>query len=575
MKLQFLLILVPLLLCGCLSYQDLHDMKSVENKPDAKENLLELVEVLEEPCDDPNFYAHVMETAAFLRKGLILEDSLSERYKNAFYRIITAFDLSESDEWEVRDISLERDYLQALALQLVFDRKGSYDSTIIIKKYFQERSYFSKEQWLIYIKAVERNKAEIKKDIKFSNDYLNSFFFTKHHFSNQEKKFFASQMDYFLNSNSAFLFGRLLKVFNPNKDCMNSLLEFTYKNNLNFDHTYTVEDLLRDLATYQLTDKYQLSLRDSLYLKFLNFKKMNTLVSKHFNQDILSLNEQLLAFTINRKFQWSKIAFQKNINLLIEKSRANSSLALKTKKVLMRLAPNLYAFSLIERSQDSKSFEDVISLYSIVNEHKKFFKSTGHSYNVRGRSFLNPYFLITKKSDEDLWFKNYIYGMAKSYANSFLASKQTPSKLRPLTFSLQTYKLVGMDVFSGAFTQEKLIHTVLGQQQKWIDESLIPYLINLNEKDALRSYLNYLSQGSPAPYQIMIFTELYEKTNKENKALLSKGFSGLLQKRVQSKNDEVSLHAMKLIYRLNFLGKEFENIVKIRWPQLKALEGVK
>ena len=573
MKLKFLLVFVTLLLCGCLSYQDLHEMKSVENKADAKENLVELLETLEEPCEDPNFYSHVMETAAFLRKGLILNGVLNERYENAFYQIITSFNLSESDEWEVKDISAERDYLQALALQLVLDRQESTESTYIIKKYFNERRNFSKEQWLIYIKAVERNKLLIQKDTEFCNKYLPSFFFTKHHFSGEVKKFFATQMDFFLNSKSAFLFSSFLKIYNPDKNCLNSLLEYTYKNGFEFDENYTVESLLKDLATFKIKNSYQQNLRSSLYLKYLNFQKMNTLVSSHFNADILSLNEQLLAYSINRKFQWSKTAFHKNLNMLLNKSRANTSLALRTKEMFMSIAPGFYGLSLIERKQDSKSFADVLSLFEIIHKHKTAFKAEGHAYNIKGQNFLNPYFLIEKKLAEDLWLKKYLYNTTKSYGLGFLNSDQSLAKMRPFTLALQAYKLAGMDVFSGAYGQEKLLHTILAQGKKEIDETLISYLINLSEGKTLSTFMNYLNKGSFRTYQLMAFTALFEKTKVENRALIKKSFSAFLLKRLENKNDEVSLHALKLAFRLNFLDKEFNKTADARWPHLKALKG--
>ena len=573
MKLKFLLVFVTLLLCGCLSYQDLHEMKSVENKADAKENLVELLETLEEPCEDPNFYSHVMETAAFLRKGLILNGVLNDRYENAFYQIITSFNLSESDEWEVKDISAERDYLQALALQLVLDRQESNESVFIIKKYFNERRNFSKEQWLIYIKAVERNKLLIQKDTEFCNKYLPSFFFTKHHFSGEENKFFATQMDFFLNYKSAFLFSSFLKIYNPDKNCLNSLLEYTYKNGFEFDEHYSVESLLKDLATFKIKNTYQQNLRSSLYLKYLNFQKMNTLVSGHFNEDILRLNEQLLTYSMNRKLQWSKTAFHKNLNMLLNKSRAKTSLALRTKEMLMSVAPGYYGLSLIERKQDSKSFADVLSLFEIIHKHKTAFKAEGHAYNIKGQNFLNPYFLIEKKSAEDLWLKKYIYNMAQSYGLGFLNSEQSPANLRPFTLALQAYKLAEMDVFSGAYGQEKLLHTILAQGKKGIDETLISYLINLSEDKTLSTFMNYLNKGSFRTYQLMAFTGLFEKTKVENKALLKKNFSALLLKRLENKNDEVSLHALKLAFRLNFLNKEFNKTADVRWPHLKALKG--
>lgn len=570
---KLLLLFTVLLFSSCLSYEDLREMKEPENKADAKENLIELLEVLEEPCDDPNFFAHVMETAASLRKPLILDPRLQERYEAAFFNLITAFDLRESDEWEVRDIGEERDYLQALALQLVLERKSGRDTSDLIKKYLSQKKVFTKKQWLIYVKAVQKNITHLKEDVSFCNDYINAFFFTGCHFSKEEKKFFANQMDGLLNSRSAFLFSKFLKVYKPDENCLNSLLEYSCKNKLDFDTAYSTEDLLRDLATLKIQDSYQQTLRNSLYLKYLTFEKMNNLVTEHFNVNILNLNEQLLAYSFRHDFHWNKAEFRKNINLLLTNSRLRNELGLKTKESLMRLAPGLYALYLIRSEQDTKSFEDLLSLYKLMQEHWSLFREEGHFYTLKGQNYLNPYFLVEGKASVDLEIKKYIYDQSSAFAAALPESGFSPDALRNFTLSLQAYKLAEMDVFAGEFQQVKALRSILLRGKKELDQTLLPYLLNLGETKALSAFLDYLHQEDFADWQLMTFVELYEKAKETTQTQLRKSFIALLQKRTVSRDDKVSLHAVKLAYRLRFSDRDFQKLIHTRWPELKAFKG--
>ena len=568
---KLILLLVLNLLCGCLSYQDLQEMKLAENKPEARENLIELLEVLEEPCESPNLFAHVMETAAYLRSGLVLEKALDERYENAFYQIIRFFDLSESDEWEVADVGVERDYLQDLALQLALQENKNKESVLSLKKYFNYRADFSKKQWLIFSKAVERNKETLKGDLNFCNNYINSLFITKHFFTALEKQFFARQMDYLLNEKSAYLLGSFLKIYRPDKNCLNSLFEYAYKNGFTFDGHYKEEDFLRDLADFKLVDKYQISLRNGLYLKHLNFRKMNTLVSKGFNENILKLNEQLLNYSINNNFEWNKTAYQKNISMLIKKSRYTSDLGRKTKASLIRLAPGLYALSLTKLIQDSNSFEDVISLYKLTLKHKKAFFELSHSYAFGGQKFINPYFIYKHQKDAEQLLKEYIFKSFLSFSTVFLDSEFSSLNLRKLTIALQAYKLAGMDAFEGEYNQIKRFEAFFSKRKKEIDHKLIPYMLNIDERESLNVYLDYLAKAEFKDFQLETFVQLYEKSASSNKSALKEKFLSLLMRLVKKGNDETSLNAVKLVYRLDFLDEALSKTISIRWPDLKAL----
>ena len=573
MQHKLVLIFILLLSCGCLSYKDLQEMKLELSKVQAKENLIELIEVLEEPCDDPHFYSHVMETASFLRKGLILERGLNERYDNAFDNILRSFDLSESDDWEVTDIDKEREYLQALALQLTVNRKKSIDSSSVIKKYLTLRQFFTIEQCLIYSKAVEENREELKKDHQFCNDYINSLFLVKHHFSNEEKKFFATQMDYLLNKESAYLFRSFRRIYNVDKNCLNSLLEYAYEEGFEFLGKYSLEMLLKDLASFEFKDSYQVKLRNNLYLKYLNFRKMNSLIRDHLNVDILKLNEQLLAYTIGKDFSWDKEAFQNNIDLLTELSRKETGLGLKAKEMLIGIAPGLYGLWLIEREPSNQIFEDVLSLYHTITKHAPFFDEKDHYYKYKGRNYINPYFHSSKKSETELLLKNYIFRMTQFFASSFLESNA--QQLGTITLSLQAYKLANMDVFTGKYEQVKLLQEIIGKGQKKIDQTLVTYLLNLSEKNTLGLLLDYLQKRNFKVHQLMLFVNLYEHTKATNKILFRESFSSFLQQRANNKSDEISLHAIKLAFRLDFMNNEFKKIFHVRWPELKGLRGDK
>ena len=93
---------VGVYLVWCLSYDDLQEIKGFQSLSDAQENFEELIEYLEEPCENPKLYAHVMQTAHQIAEdnNLKLHTPYSyKQYQQFLFRNCTSIDLSEVKNW--------------------------------------------------------------------------------------------------------------------------------------------------------------------------------------------------------------------------------------------------------------------------------------------------------------------------------------------------------------------------------------------------------------------------------------------------------------------------------------------
>ena len=554
---------------SCISYRDLSEMKLNNNSSESTDNLVELIEILEEPCEDPLFYSNVMDTAAVLERNHPHNPALLQRYENIFHRIINDFDDSEIEEWEVKNPTSEIIYLKTLALQKILNRRRSADSVEALKKYSSEINSFNKKQLLIYINSVQRNIETVKNVEEFANTYLKTIFFTRHHFTVNEMKIILSQADSILNRKSAFLIGSISNAHKVYPESVNPILEYALQNDFDFNERYSTADFLEDLSSYNFKDQYQLALRENLYLKLLNFRKMNALIKQSQSDQSIELNERLLSFTADHSFKGNRNEYIKNTQLLFRLSRGENPSGRKIKAMLLRIAPGMYMHYLMNETQDHNCISDFISIYKIYREHEQSFTGNNHSYSLNGSNYLNPDWIFPDVKSE---LEKYLSSQFKIMSGGLASVRFDDRAVRRLTSLIQAYKLADMDFFKGPYNQVETVKKLLSQADLKFYQTVFPYLTELSETETVSLFIDFLNNRKPLDWQLQSCVRLYEISGNRTKTALKNKMTSLLSNEISRMETQKSLQGVQLAFRLKLNDKNLKNLIYEKWPSIKVLE---
>lgn len=557
-------------LTGCLSYDDLNEMKETKNLHDAKENFEDLVNYLKDPCEDPNLYAHTLETAHLLSQRFDLASHsplLDNSFYQLLYRNITSIDLNEVDKWETRNLKSEISYLKSFSLQLYLDQKNESLAINHIFEAFEVKTCLSIKQLTLLAKAVDKQNKALKSNRKFCHEYLGYFIESSHTYSVNFYNFLNSQLTYFMGNDSAHLISSFCISAHDRSLFKRSYFEYCFKSTLDFTARFPQENFIHSLSQLHLKNSYEINLRDNLYLKYLSSSQMNTTIRKYPTLSNLNLNYWFWQRMVSTEEIDSIQDLRKNFEAIFKLTLStNKKLANKAEQLLLIHSPITYAILLSQEKYINSRFQKVLGLSKTVAEQIKFIThSKDYFYSDLKKNFFSPRLIFSSREQINVNLMSYLYRKSEYYCRKGFQN----SNIQTFIKILLQQKALGFTVFTGRFSQRELCQLLLSSRRKDTYDQLLPHLWSINSTETVALLLEHTKNSSAERHEYLHLKNLYCKLSDHCKAHFKDEMISNLTVRIKDSNETRSLAAVQDSYELGF-KKELYTIISQRWPGYKT-----